>query len=359
MGGLVGGVVSSVGGLISGGKAADAAKGQAEALRNAGNQAYQYARFNPIGIKTNLGQSNFTTNDQGQITQAGYTLSPQLQAIQDRILGSAGTYDPNAIGAAAQPIMGGASKLFNLGQQYLATSPEQAKQDYMTSQLNALAPSREQQLSAIRNANFQTGRTGLATGGTTTGMAQSNPELAAYYNSIQNQNLNLAAGAEAAAQERQKFGAGLFGTGGTLLAQVPTLTSAGYSPLQTQLGLANTIEGYGQQPFALSQNLATAQSNANQGAAQLYMQPQAAAANAYAQYQGYSPFGTFMQGIGNSIANWQGGGTNNPYASSGLFGNNQTGYTYGSQVGPTQSGGNLDGGSSGGGLFGNWFNNRS
>lgn len=356
MGGLVGGVVSSVGGLISGSKAADAAKGQAEALRNAGNQAYQYSRFNPVGIKTNMGSSNFSYDNNGRLQSAGYTLSPQLQSIQDRLLGTATSYDPTQIGAAAQPIMGGANQLFNLGSQYLATSPEQAKQDYMTSQLAALAPSREQQLANIRNNLFQTGRAGLATGGTTTGMQQANPELSAYYNSIANQNLNLAANAEAAAQERQKFGAGLFGTGGTLLAQVPALTSAGYSPLQTQLGLANTVESYGQQPFALSQNLATAESQANQGAAQLYMQPQAAAANAYSQYQGYSPFGTFMQGVGNSIANWQGGGTSNPYSNMGLFGNNQTGYQYGSQVGPTQSGGNLDGGSSGGGLFGNWFN---
>lgn len=357
MGGLVGGVVSSVGGLISGGKAADAAKGQAEALRAAGSNAYNWSKFNPIGIKTNLGQSNFTMGPDGRVESAGYTLSPTLQSIQDRLFSQASGYDPTAIGTLAQPITGGATQLFNLGQQYLATSPEQAKADYMKTQLAALAPSREQSLANIRNNLFQTGRTGLATGGTTTGMGASNPELQAYYNSLANQDLQLAAGAESAAQERQKFGAGLFGTGGSLLAQVPTLTSAGYSPLQTQLGLANTIESYGQQPFALSQGLATSEAQANANAARLYLQPQEAAANAYSQYQGYSPMGTFLQGVGNSIANWQGGGTSNPYQSMGLFGNKQTGYTYGEQAGPTQSGGNLynTGSSSGGGLFGNWF----
>lgn len=360
MGGLVGGVVGSVGGLISGGKAADAAKGQAEALRNAANTSYGRAQFNPIGIKTGFGSSNFTMGENGQLTDAGYTLSPEMQAIQQSLIGQAGQYDPTAIGQAAQPIMGGAQSLFNLGNQYLATSPEQAKADYMATQRAALAPGREQQLSNIQNQLFQTGRSGLAVGGTSTGMQSSNPELQAYYNSLQSQDLQLAAGAEAAAQERQKFGAGLFGTGGSLLAQVPSLTSAGYAPLQTQLGLANTVEQYGQQPFALSQGLASAQSQANAAAGQLYMQPQQAAANAYAQYQGYSPMGSFVQGIGNSIANWQGGGTTNPYASMGIQGNQGSGYTYANQAGPTQGGGNLDGGSasSGGGLFGgisSWF----
>jgi len=362
MGGLVGGVVGSVGGLISGGKAASAAKGQAEALRAAANTSYGRAQFNPIGIKTNLGSSNFTMGPDGQLTEAGYSLSPEMQAIQQSLIGQAGQYDPTQIGQYAQPIVGGAQSLFNLGNQYLATSPEQAKADYMTTQRAALAPGREQQLSNIKNSLFQTGRTGLASGGTSTGMMASNPELQAYYNSLQSQDLTLAAQAEAAAQERQKFGAGLFGTGGSLLAQVPALTTAGYSPLQTQLGLANTIEGYGQQPFTLSQGLAGAQSNANAAAGQLYMQPQAAAANAYSQYQGYSPMGSFVQGIGNSIANWQGGGTTNPYANMGIQGNQGTGYTYANQAGPTQSGGNLDGGMAGagssGGLFGgisSWF----
>jgi len=309
MGSVVGSVMGTVGGLISGGKAADAAKGQAEALRAAGQYAYDRAKFNPIGIKTNFGQSNFTMGPEGQLESAGYTLSPEMQAIQQRLIGSAGQYDPTQVGQAAQPLFGGASQLFNLGQQYLSTSPEQARADYMQTQQAALAPGREQTLASIRNANFQTGRTGLATGGTTAGnMMQANPELAAYYNSIAKQDLGLSTQAEAAAQQRQQFGAGLFGSGGTLLGQVPALTSAGYNPLQTQLGLANTIEGYGQQPFALSQQLATAQSTANAAAGRLYMEPQVAAANAYAQYQGYSPLGTALSGAGQAVGGMSGGG---------------------------------------------------
>lgn len=306
---IAGPVMGIAGGLISGSKAADAASGQAQALRDAANLSYGRAQFNPIGITTGFGSSQFTQGPSGQLTSAGYTLTPEMQAIQQSLIGQAGAYNPTQVGQAAQPLYGGASQLFNLGQQYLSTSPEQARADYMQTQQAALAPGREQQLAGIRNQQFQTGRTGLATGGTTAGgMMQANPELAAYYNSLQKQDLALGTQAEAAAQQRQSFGAGLFGSGGTLLGQVPTLTSAGYTPLQTQLGLANTIEGYGQQPFALSQNLATAQSSANTNAGQLYMQPQAAAANAYAQYQGYSPMGTALSGAGSSLSGMGSGG---------------------------------------------------
>jgi hypothetical protein len=316
MGSLVGSALGAVGGLISGGKAADAAKGSAEALRNAANLSYDRSKFNPIGIKTNLGQSQFTMGPDGQLSSAGYSLSPELQAIQQRLIGGAGQYDPTQVGQAAQPLYGGASSLFNLGQQYLATSPEQAAQDYMAQQRNLLAPGYEQALAGVRNQQFQTGRTGLAVGGTSAGyngvgspgLLATNPEMQALYNAKAKQDADIASKADLYGQQRTQFGAGLFGSGGTLLGQVPTLTSAGYAPLTTQLGLANTIEGYGQQPFTLSQNLATSQSQANANAGQLYMQPQAAAANSYAQYQGYSPMGSLLSGAGSAIGGMSGGG---------------------------------------------------
>ena len=346
MGSVVGSVLGTVGGLISGGKAADAAKGSAESLRNAANLSYGRAQFNPIGIKTNLGQSNFTMGPDGQLTSAGYSLSPELQAIQNRVIGGAGQYDPTQVGQAAQPLYGGAQSLFNLGQQYLATSPEQAAQDYMTQQRNLLAPGYEQALSGVRNQQFQTGRTGLAVGGTSAGyngvgspgLLATNPEMQALYNAKAKQDADIAAKADLYGQQRAQFGAGLFGSGGTLLGQVPALTSAGYSPLTTQLGLANTIESYGQQPFTLGQNLATSQSNANVNAGQLYMQPQAAAANAYAQYQGYSPIGTALSGAGQAIGGMGGGG----FGSVGgwfdnMMGNPSTASRYGTNAGSQQT----------------------
>jgi len=67
-----------------------------------------------------------------------------------------------------------------------------------------LSPMNEQELAGVRNRLFQTGRTGLATGGTSAGnMAATNPELAAYYNSLARQQSQLAAGAEQAAQQQQ------------------------------------------------------------------------------------------------------------------------------------------------------------
>ena len=172
MGGVVSGIVGTVGGLISGSKAADAAKQQAEALRAAGERSSQMAQFRPVGITTGFGTSRFKINELGQVEEAGYELTPELQAIRGRLLGQAGAFSPEAIGQAAQPLMGGASTLFGLGQGYLAQSPEAARQQFMQQQQSLLAPAREQQLATIRNRLAQTGRTGLAVGGTQAGGRQ-------------------------------------------------------------------------------------------------------------------------------------------------------------------------------------------
>ena len=414
--GLVGGAMNLAGGLIGGSKAADASAGQAAALRAAADKAAAMAAFTPYGTTTAFGTSTF------QDGKGSYTLSPELKAIQERLFGQAGAYDPTQTAQAAQPLYGAASNLFGIGNQllptdttrastpeaqalaqqyyaaqqglmptsyqtgatpeaqayaeqlrktgagYLAQSPEEARAEYMRTQQEALAPGQEQQLAGIRNQLFQTGRTGLATGGTQAGGLQStNPEMAAYYNSIANTNRQIAAGAENAAQQRQalglgmlgqgltaqqqseatqrqnmlqslglslgygtsglgtgttseqlarsnyaedlRLGAGLFGTGGALLGQVPALTTAGYSPLQTQLGLLGTTEAMGQQPYNQSIDLANqyAQAGARQG--QLYLQPQAAAAQAYSQYQGYSPLAAGLSGAGSALSSMGSGGS--------------------------------------------------
>lgn len=309
---FAGPVLSTVGGLISGSRGADAARAQAEALRAAGQRSSQMAQFRPIGLTTGFGTSNFRVNELGQVEEAGYQLTPQLQAIRDRLLTSAGGYDPTQLGMAAQPIMGGAASLFNLGQQYLAQSPQEAAQQYVSQQQALLAPSREAQLAGVRSNLFARGRGGLGVQAGTGG-APTSPELQAYYNALARQDLELAARGEQAGMERARFGAGLFGTGGELLGQVPRLTSAGYGPLETQLGLARTVESLGQQPFAMSQELARLQSGAGAQAGNLYLQPQRAAADAYAQYQGYSPLGTVFSGLGSAMS---GGG----FSSLGNFG---------------------------------------
>jgi len=295
VGGAIGSAVGLAGGLISGGKAADAAKGQAEALRAAADKASAMAQFKPYGMTTAFGTSAFTPEGQGS-----YTLSPQLKAIQDQLFAQAGSYDAGALGQAAQqPLMGGSQSLFNLGQQYLAQSPEQAAQDYITQQRGLLSAGREQQLSGIRNQLAQSGRAGLSVGGTESGNIQaSNPELQAYYNALAQQEAQLAANADVYGRERTTYGAGLLGTGGDLLKQLSSVQTAGYAPLQTQLGLLGTTETMGQQPFSLSQGLASNYATAGANAGKLYLAPQEAAANAYSQYQGYSPMGTALSGAG-------------------------------------------------------------
>lgn len=312
---FAGPVLSVAGGLISGSKGADAAKGQAEALRAAGLRSSQMAQFRPVGLTTGFGSSNFRVNDLGQVEEAGYQLTPQLQAIRDRLLTSAGGYDPTQLGQAAQPIMGGATSLFNLGQQYLAQSPQEAAQQYISQQQALLAPSREAQLAGVRSNLFARGRGGLGVQAGTGG-APTSPELQAYYNALARQDLELAARGQQAGMEQVRFGAGLFGTGGELLGQIPRLTSAGYGPLETQLGLARTVESLGQQPFAMSQELARLQSGAGASAGNLYLQPQRAAADAYSQYQGYSPLGTAFSGLGSSMSGGGFGSFSNLFSSS-------------------------------------------
>ena len=352
----IGGLVGTVGGMIGGSKAADAAKGQAEALRAAADKASGMAAFTPYGMTTAFGTSKFEDG------KGSYQLSPELKAQQDKLFAQMGAYDPTQVAQMAQSLYGGAGQaqqagntLFGLGGQYLATSPEQARQDYMTQQRALFAGTDEQKLAALRNQQLQTGRTGLATGGTTTGLAATNPEMAAYYNALAQRDLQLGAAAEKAAQQRQAFGTdllkggvGMFGTSGELMGLVPKLTTAGYAPLEAQLGLLRTTETMGQDPYKMSIDLANqyAQAGARQG--QLYLQPQEAAAQAYSKYQGYSPMAVGLQGLGQSIqsfgspSSWTGmGGSGGSSMTGGWFdnliGNPGTASRYGTTRGSQQT----------------------
>lgn len=252
MGDIVGSIAGPVFGYMGAKKQAQATTDAARMQAEAGLQAADMARFRPVGVTTGFGSSQFTTDAEGNVSGASYQLTPELQAIRDRLISQAGAYDPTQIAQQAQALGTGAQSLFGAAQGYLSESPEVARQRYIANQQALLAPQQEQALAGIRNRLFQSGRTGLATGGTMAGgMAQTNPELAAYYNALAQQQNQLAAGADQAAQQQQAFGAGLFGSGGALLGQVPGLTSAAYSPLQTQLGLAGSTEGLGQQAFEL------------------------------------------------------------------------------------------------------------
>lgn len=258
----MGDIINAGADILGFGPASKAAKAQTQAAQTsaaaqmeAARIAADAAKFRPVGVTTGFGQSQFTTDAEGNLIGAGYTLSPELQAIRNQLMLQAGAYDPTRIISQTQALGTGAESLFNAGQGYLSESPEVARQRYISQQQALLAPQQEQTLAGIRNSLFQRGRTGLATGGTTTGMAQTNPEMAAYYNALAQQQAQLAAGAEQAAQQQQTFGASQLGAGAGLLGQRLGLISGAYTPLSTQLGLAGTVEGLGQQALGLGSEL--------------------------------------------------------------------------------------------------------
>jgi hypothetical protein len=251
MGSIVSSIAGPVLGYMGAKKQAGATTAAARMQADAALKAAEMARFRPVGVTTGFGSSNFTFDDEGNVTGAGYELTPELQLIRDRLLSQAGAYDPTQIARQAQALGTGAESLFGAAQGYLSESPEAARQRYISNQQALLNPINEQNLAGLRNRLAQTGRAGLATGGTDSGLQATNPELAAYYNALAQQNAQLTAGAEQAAQQQQAFGAGLLSSGGGLLGQQTALTAGAYSPLQTMLGLAGSTEGLGQQALEL------------------------------------------------------------------------------------------------------------
>ena len=207
---------------------------QAQArIGQATQQAVAGAQFRPVGTTTRFGTSNFQVDPAtGQLVSAGYTAAPEITSAQNRLM--------------------------SLGSSYLAQTPEEVAQQYMTRQYDLLDPSRQRQLAGIRNQNFQTGRGGLSVGSTglrpsgAQGLMGSNPELEAYYNALAQQDAQLAAQAQQAGQQNVLFGTGLFGQAGQLetMAQQPFTLSQGLAEKSAlggaragQLGIQGNVYG--------------------------------------------------------------------------------------------------------------------
>jgi hypothetical protein len=309
--GLIGGGLSLVGGILGGRSAESAANTTAAGQLQAARIAADAQKFRPVGVTTGFGSSKFTLDKKGNLVGAGYELTPELQAIRDRLISQAGAYDPTQIEQQAQALGMGAESLFGAAQGYLSESPEMARQRYISNQQALLNPINEQNLAGLRNRLFQTGRTGLATGGTSAGnMAATNPELAAYYNSLAQQNAQLTAGADQAAQQQQAFGAGLFDSGAGLLGQQTSLISGAYAPLQTQLGLAGSVEELGQNALNLGSALGGRVTAGNVAAGSLLGSGIASAAQTRQATNAFNPLATAFQGLGsnqqftNAAGNW-------------------------------------------------------
>jgi hypothetical protein len=260
---LIGGGMSLLGGVLGGQSASDAARASAQAQVDSARIAAESAKFRPVGITTRYGSSNFQMSPEGYLTGAGYTVSPELQAYQDRLSALQGQQLGQAEQSQGQyaPLTGAATGLFNLGQQYLAQTPEQVAQQYMTRQQDLLAPTRERQMSQLQNQLFQQGRGGLSVGATGArpsgeqGLGATTPEMEAYYNAMAQQDAQLAAQAQQAGQQQVAFGAGLFGQGAGLLGQYQQGQVGALSPFQTSLGVQSGIEQLGQNPLTLGAGL--------------------------------------------------------------------------------------------------------
>jgi len=245
-------------------EAAQAAQARIDAETAAAKQA---AQFRPIGMTTRFGTSQFQVDPTtGQLVSVGYTLSPEAKAAQDRFVALAGQGITQAEQAQAQfaPLQTGAQSLFNLGNQYLAQSPEDVAKNYLAQQMQLLQPGRELELANLQNKLQQQGRSGLsvAQGGT---YGATTPELQALYNARAMQEAQLAAQAQQASQQQVTFGAGLLGQGTTAMGNYYAGQAAAYQPYTTALGQVQGLETAAQQPFtmgaALGQQAATAGAN--------------------------------------------------------------------------------------------------
>lgn len=292
--------VGLLGSALSGSSARKAANTSANAQLEAARIAADEARFRPVAITTGFGRSAFETDKDGRVTGASYELTPELQALRDRILGQTEA----GMGLTEQGL-GAAQGLFGLGQQYLAQTPEQAAQQWMASQQAALAPGREQAMSGLMNRLTQTGTQGLGVAQAGGGMA--NPLAQAFANAQAQQDLQLAAQAQEQGRAQTQFGTGLF-------ADAFRLASGGYSPLSQQLQTAQGIEAMGQ--GALDLGSALGGRIANPTGASALMTGGTNAARTLEGVQGYNPLGSTLMGLGQNrqFTNAIGGMMNSPYS---------------------------------------------
>jgi len=238
----------------------------AAAQREAALRGAQISAFRPVGMTSRFGTGAFDITEVGgvpRVTGARYTVAPELQAIQDQIMGLTGGAVTTAQEAqmAAQPLGMAAQRLFNLGGQYISESPEVARQRIYNQLQEARLPSQLQEEQRLSAGAFGRGRAGLNIGN----MGQ--PELYSLARAREAQRAQDIVSAEQQAQQQIQFGSGLFGTGAQTLGQQYAIPTQSLGPLQSYLGTLGTIEEMGQQPFKLGLQVGgAAQSGANAGA---------------------------------------------------------------------------------------------
>ena len=305
---LVIGGTQLLGGAMAGDSARRAAQTSANAQLQAAQIAADAARFRPVGITTRYGTSNFQTDAQGNLIGAGYNVSPELQAYQDRLQALTGGALTQAEQAQQQyaPLQQGAQGLFGLGQQYLQQTPQQVAAQYMQQQQDLLAPSRERSMAQLQNQLYQQGRGGLSVGATSmrpsgaAGFGAASPEMEAYYNAMAQQDAQLAANAQQAGQQNVAFGAGLFGSGSQLMGQYQAGQVSALNPFTTYLGAGQTIESLGQQPLDIGAQLGGRAATAGANVGQSLLTGGINAARTQQAADSYNPFATALSGLANN-----------------------------------------------------------
>ena len=294
------GGASLVGGYLSSKSASNASAAQSAAQLEAARLGAGQAAFRPVGMTTGFGSSNFVMGPDGRLQSAGYNLNPQMQSqfntLQNMAGANLGQYQQGQ--QYAQPLLQGAQGMMGLGQGYLQQDPQAQAAQYMAQQQALLAPSREQQLSGVRQGLFNTGRGGLAMGATNAGGLQAtNPEMAAYYNAIAQQDLGLAATAQQGGMQNAQFGAGMMGSGASTLGNYYNAQNAALSPYQTALGAAQGIDTMGQNAMSIGQSLGAG----NQTSGNLLAGGGMNAANSMYNANAPSMWGQALQSAGNTL----------------------------------------------------------
>jgi len=310
---LIGGGLSLAGGLLGGSSQKKAAQISANAQLESARIAADAARFRPVGVTSRFGSSQFQFDPSGNLSGAGYQVDPRLRAYQDRLqtLSDQRLAEAEMAGEAYSPMRQAGQQLFKLGGQYLAETPDQVAQRYMQQQLDLLSPSRERQYAQLQNQLFQTGRGGLAVGGTgarpsgAAGLGAANPELEAYYNALAQQDAQLASQAQQEGQRQLAFGTGLFGQGAGLYGGYESGVTGALNPFTTTLGGIQALESLGQQPLDLGSTLGARASTAGANAGQSLLQGGLSAART-TQAAAFDPWAAALSGLGSNQAFGQG-----------------------------------------------------
>ena len=297
----VSGLLQTGGSLLQSKESKAAAEQAARDITAATQAGVTGSQFRPVGMTTRFGTSQYTYDPKtGQMTSAGYQLTPEAKAQQDRFATMANYSLTQAENAQSQfnPLQAGAANLFTLGNKYIEKTPESVAQTYIDQQMALLKPSREVELANLQNRLQQQGRLGLsvAQGGS---MGATTPELQALYNARAQQEAVLAANAQQAGQQSVLFGAGLLGQGTNALNQYYGGQVAAYQPYQAAMGQVQNLESLGQQPLQMGATLGQQSSAAGARAGQLGIQGQqlSSAYNTSANAT-YDPFAGLLTAAG-------------------------------------------------------------